>query len=69
MCVTNDVSTYIWFGHDAERAVGEQKWGEITFEGTLSKSDNLQYDTLVRWADGTKDSLSKRLTFQVSFSS
>jgi hypothetical protein len=29
------VSTYIWFGHDAERAVGEQKWGEITFEGTL----------------------------------
>jgi hypothetical protein len=33
------VSTYIWFGHDAERAAGEQKWGEITFEGTLFLSN------------------------------
>ena len=31
------------------------------------KSDNLQYNTLVRWADGTNDSLTKRLTFQVNF--
>ena len=31
------------------------------------KSDNLQYNTLVRWADGTNDSSTKRLTFQVFF--
>ena len=31
------------------------------------KSDNLQYNTLVRWANGTNDSLTKRLTFQVFF--
>ena len=31
------------------------------------KSVNLQYNTLVRWADGTNDSLTKRLMFQVLF--
>ena len=31
------------------------------------KSDNLQYNTLVRWADGTNDSSTKRLMFQVLF--
>ena len=31
------------------------------------KSDNLQYNMLVRWADGTNDSLTKHLTFQVFF--
>ena len=31
------------------------------------KSVNLQYNTLVRWADGTNDSSTKRLMFQVSF--
>ena len=67
MCVTNDVSTYIWFGHDAERAVGGQKWGEITFEETSLKSDNQQYNTLVGVADGTKKLLNKSLTFQLSF--
>ena len=29
------------------------------------KSDNLQYNTLVSWANGTNDSSTKRLTFQV----
>ena len=28
---------------------------------------NLQYNTLVRWADGTNDSSTKHLTFQVFF--
>ena len=28
---------------------------------------NLQYDTLVRWADGTNDSLTKHLMFQALF--
>ena len=31
----------------------------------VQKSDNLQYNTLVCWADGTNDSLTKRLTFQI----
>ena len=31
------------------------------------KSDNLQYNTLVRWFAGTNDSSTKRLIFQVSF--
>ena len=31
------------------------------------KSDNLQYNKLVCWADGTNDSSTKRLTFQVFF--
>ena len=34
---------------------------------TKIKSDNLQYNTLVRWADGTNDSATKGLTFQVFF--
>ena len=33
----------------------------------LLKSVNLQYNTLVRWDDGTNDSTSKCLTFQVFF--
>ena len=31
------------------------------------KSDNLQYNTLVRWADGTNASSTKCLIFQVLF--
>ena len=31
------------------------------------KSDNLQYNTLVRWADGTNDWSIKHLPFQVYF--
>ena len=31
------------------------------------KSNNLQYNTLVQWADGTNDSSTKILTFQVFF--
>jgi hypothetical protein len=31
------------------------------------KSENIQYNTLVRWAYGTNDSSTKRLTFQVFF--
>ena len=38
------------------------------FRVSQLKSDNLQYDTLVRWTDGTNDSLTKRLTFQLFFS-
>ena len=33
----------------------------------LKKSDNLQYNMLVRWANGTNDSSTKRLAFQVFF--
>ena len=33
----------------------------------FQKSDNLQYNTLVRWADGTNDSSTKHLTLQVFF--
>ena len=38
-------------------------------EGNLKdqKFVNLQYNTLVRWADGTNDLSTKRLTFQVFF--
>ena len=32
------------------------------------KSDNLQYNTLVCWANGTSDLLTKHLKFQVIFS-
>jgi len=31
------------------------------------KSDNLQYNTLARWVDGTNDSSTKRLMFQALF--
>ena len=31
------------------------------------KSVNLEYNTLVRWADGTNESLTKRLKLQVFF--
>ena len=31
------------------------------------KSDNLQYNILVLWADGKNNSLTKRLMFQTSF--
>ena len=42
---------------------------DTTRLNALLKSDNLQYNyTLVRWANGTNDSLTKRLTFQVFFS-
>ena len=34
----------------------------------LQKSVNLQYNTLVRWDAGTKDSSTKRLMFQAFFS-
>ena len=33
----------------------------------FKKSENLQYNTLVRWADGTNDSSTKHLMFQVLF--
>ena len=33
----------------------------------LQKSDNLQYNTLARWFDGTNDSLINRLMFQALF--
>ena len=33
--------------------------------GMKKKSDNLQYNTLVRWADGTNDLPTKHLMFQV----
>jgi hypothetical protein len=34
---------------------------------TELKSDNLQYNTLVRWFAGTNDLLTKRLMFQALF--
>ena len=33
----------------------------------LIKSDNIQYNMLVRWVGGTNDSSTKRLMFQVLF--
>ena len=39
----------------------------IYFKLAELKSDNLQYNTLVCWADGTNNYLTKRLTFQVFF--
>ena len=39
----------------------------LTLRSTYLKSVNLQYNTLVCWADGTNDSSTKRLMFQVSF--
>ena len=37
------------------------------FPPFMKKFDNLHYNILVCWADGTNDSLTKRLTFQVFF--
>jgi hypothetical protein len=34
---------------------------------SIQKSVNLEYNTLVRWADGTIESSAKRLMFQVLF--
>ena len=34
---------------------------------SVQKSDNLQYNTLVCWADGTNNLSTKQLTFQVFF--
>ena len=49
-------------------------WSVLTFFYVCFKtgirsldSVNLQHNTLVRWADGTKDSLTKRLMFQLLF--
>ena len=39
----------------------------LTFQYHHLKSDNLQRNTLVRWADGTNNSLTKCLMFQVFF--
>ena len=36
-----------------------------SFNHLLQKSDNLQYNTLVRWFAGTNESSTKRLMFQV----
>ena len=56
-----------------------RKWGKNVFlenqnhgawglaASGIQKSDNLQYNTLVRWFSGTKDSSSKCLKFQVLF--
>ena len=41
-----------------------EKWCEMTAE---LKSDNLQYNTLVRWFAGTNDLSTKRLMFQCHF--
>ena len=41
--------------------------GTLGGKGADFKSNNLQYNTLVRLADGTNDSSTKRLTFQVFF--
>ena len=40
---------------------------KIHIEYRILKSDNLQYNKLVRWADGTNDSSTKRLMFQEFF--
>jgi len=39
----------------------------ISWNQKSQKSINLQYNTLVRWDAGTKDSLNNRLMFQVLF--
>ena len=47
-------------------SMSKKKWTDKEIL-CLLKSDNLQYNTLVRWADGTKDLSTKHLTFQVFF--
>ena len=57
--------------------VSRKSWANSFYLGKVSgfcfitfpfiKSDNLQYNTLVCWADGTNDSSTKRLNFQVFF--
>ena len=43
------------------------KWGEIKYEVAVIKSINLQYNTLVHWANGTNVSSTKHLMLQVFF--
>jgi hypothetical protein len=38
---------------------------QFSFRALDMKSVNLDYKTLVRWADGTNELSAKRLTFQV----
>ena len=52
------------------RSLASQSWVDPYFKlswCTDLKSNNLQYNTLVRWVDGTNNSLTKCLTFQVFF--
>ena len=39
----------------------------LYLESSYKKSDNLQYNKLVRWVPGTNDSSTQRLMFQVFF--
>ena len=52
------------------RSLASQSWVDPYFKlswCTDLKSDNLQYNTLGRWVDGTNDSSTKRLMFQALF--
>ena len=57
------------FGGDFKLIGSLDKFGTLQwfYYVPALKSDNLQYNTPVRWADGTNNSLTKRLTFQVFF--
>ena len=49
------------------KTLNHQRYSESSSSGQVKtlKSVNLQYNTLVRWADGTNDSSTKCLMFQV----
>ena len=49
-----------WLGRHIKFLTILYTWGNL-------KSVNLQYNTLVRWADGTNESSTKHLMFQVLF--
>ena len=51
------LSTYWW----------EKILSKMVLTQKILKSDNLQYDMLSRWVDGTNDSSTKRLMFQALF--
>ena len=50
-----------------KRVCNSGSWSWAQIEAWSNKSDNLQYNTLVRWFARTNDSSNKRLMFQVLF--
>ena len=56
---------------ERERLLGQVFTTAVTLgfqiQGNFLKSDNLQYNMLGRWVDGTNNSSTKRLMFQALF--
>ena len=64
--VSNEVSNDDLGTHVAAEAAAKSTTFVLWY-GAIIKSDNLQYNTLARWVDGTNDSLTKHLMFQALF--